>query len=74
MFFAQSAHREGIMARSIIQDYRAFGLRPLSGILKTRKNTMFWKLGLFTSSGEGWETPTLLSVLERVDVTPYLRI
>jgi hypothetical protein len=36
------------------QDYRDFGLRPSSGILKkTLKNPTFRKLDLFPSSGEG---------------------
>jgi hypothetical protein len=36
-----------------VQDYWVFGLCPSSGILKTLKNTMFRKLDLFLSSGEG---------------------
>jgi hypothetical protein len=39
-----------------------FGLCPSSD---TVKNTMFRKLDLFPSSGEGWEIPTLLGQSER---------
>jgi hypothetical protein len=42
-----------------------------SNTLKTQKNTMFW------SSGEGWETPTLLGLLERANLnhqTAYVSI
>jgi hypothetical protein len=35
------------------QDYWVFGLSPSSDILKKQKNTTFWKLYLFPSSGEG---------------------
>jgi hypothetical protein len=49
------------------QDYWAFGFCPLSGILKTQKNTTFQKLDLFPSLGEGWESPTLLGPLERTN-------
>jgi hypothetical protein len=39
------------------RDYWVFGLRPSSGFLK---NTAFWKLGIFPSSGEGvWESFTV---------------
>jgi hypothetical protein len=31
-------------------------------------NTTFWKLDLFLYSGEGWETPTLLGLLERANL------
>jgi hypothetical protein len=43
----------------------AFGLFLLCGVPGSR-NTMFWKLNLFPSSGEGREkTPTHLSALEK---------
>jgi hypothetical protein len=42
------------------------GLRPLSGILQ---NTVFWKLGLFPSSGEGWEASDLCGPLETDDLS-----
>jgi hypothetical protein len=32
---------------------------------KILENTTFRKLDLFKSSGEGWETPTLLGSLEK---------
>jgi hypothetical protein len=47
------------------QDYWAFGLCPFSGILKTQKNTLFWKLDQFLSLGGRWESPTLFDPLER---------
>jgi hypothetical protein len=47
------------------QDYWVFGLCPSFGILK---NTKFWKVDLFQSSGEGWETPTLLGPLGNANV------
>jgi hypothetical protein len=39
-----------------------FGLCPLSGI---SKNTTFQKLICFHFQVKGWETPTLLGLLER---------
>jgi hypothetical protein len=53
------------------QDYWVFGLCPSSGILKTKKITMFRKLNLFASSGEWWETPTLLGPLERANINHW---
>jgi hypothetical protein len=50
------------------QDYWVFGPWPSPGILKTQKNTLFWKLDMLPSSGEGWETPTLLGLLERANL------
>jgi hypothetical protein len=44
------------------RDYCDFGIYPLSGILR---DTTFLKLDLFSSSGVGWEAPTLLGPLER---------
>jgi hypothetical protein len=46
-------------------DYWVFGHWPSSGILK---NTTYWKLDLFPSSGKVWETPTLLGLLERANL------
>jgi hypothetical protein len=46
------------------RNYWVCGLYPTTGILK---NT-FRKLDLFPSSGEGWETSTLLVPLERTNL------
>jgi hypothetical protein len=45
--------------------YWVFGLYPSSGI---RKNTMFRKLDLFPSTGEGMGDITLLGPLERANL------
>jgi hypothetical protein len=45
------------------QNYWGSGLYPLSEF-KILENTIFWKLGLFLSSGEGWEKSTPLGSLE----------
>jgi hypothetical protein len=56
-----------------IDDYWVFGLCPLSGILRTQKKKTFQKLGLFPSSDEGQETPTMFGgPLERA--SPWLRL
>jgi hypothetical protein len=49
----------------LYQDYWEF-LVCWSSVIK--KNTTFRKLDLFTTSGEGWETPTLLGSLERANL------
>jgi hypothetical protein len=54
------------------QDYWVFGFYPSSGIKKHKKNTTFRKADLFPSLGEGWETPTLLDLLE--SATHWLRL
>jgi hypothetical protein len=46
--------------------FRVFGLYPLSDALR---DTVFRKLDLFPSSGEGLETSTLLNPLERANLT-----
>jgi hypothetical protein len=51
-----------------IRSYWVSALCPTSGIMK---NTMFWKLGVFPSSGEIWKTPTLLDPLERANITHW---
>jgi hypothetical protein len=56
------------------RNYWVFGLCPSPGILKNRT---FRKPDLFPSSGEGWETPTLLGPLERANLmhsTAYVSI
>jgi hypothetical protein len=53
------------------QDYWVFGLCPSSGILKTQKKATFWKFYMFPSSGEGWETPTLLGLLKRANLSHW---
>jgi hypothetical protein len=35
---------------------------------------MFWKLGLFRSSGKGKEIPTLLGFLERANPAPVIEV
>jgi hypothetical protein len=43
----------------------------------TRKNSMFWKLDLFSSIGDGWETPPLLGLLESANLnhlSSYLKV
>jgi hypothetical protein len=47
-------------------DYWAFGLCPLSDILKHTKEPAIWKLDLFPSSGES-VGDTLLDLLERAN-------
>jgi hypothetical protein len=51
---------------AINSNYSVSGLCPQPGILNARKRN-FRKLRLFPSSGDGWETPTLLSLLERAN-------
>jgi hypothetical protein len=47
-------------------------LCAFSGILKARKNKMFWKLDLLQSLGEGiGGAPTLLSPLERGNLSHW---
>jgi hypothetical protein len=62
---------EGLSVEVGTKDFRVFGLFPSSGILKTQKNTTFRKLDLFPSSGEGWETPTLLGPLEIANLSHW---
>jgi hypothetical protein len=50
------------------QDYWVFGLHLLSVILKS---TVFQKLDLFPSSGEGCEAPILLRSLERANLNHW---
>jgi hypothetical protein len=38
----------------------------------TQKNTMIRKLELFPSSGEGWDTYTLLVLLERANFNHWI--
>jgi hypothetical protein len=49
-----------------IWDYRALGLCLLCGV---PKNTAFWKLYLFPSSGQGVEDATQLGPLKIVNLT-----
>jgi hypothetical protein len=51
------------------QNYWVFGLCPLSGILKTRKNNISETLSVL-SSDEG-ETPTVLDPLERANLNHW---
>jgi hypothetical protein len=48
------------------QNYWVFGFCPSSGILKKLENTVFRKLELFLSSGEGGDTP--LGPLQRANL------
>jgi hypothetical protein len=52
------------------QNRWVYGLCPSSGILSNYK-TMFRKLGLFLSSGEGRETPTLLGPSKRANLSQW---
>jgi hypothetical protein len=47
------------------QNYRVSGPCPLSWSLL--ENAPFWKLDLFSFSGEGRKTPTLLDPLEKAN-------
>jgi hypothetical protein len=51
-----------------------FGHYPLSSILRTLENTTFWKLVLFSTSGMGEETPSLLGPLERANLSQQLAL
>jgi hypothetical protein len=53
----------------------ALGFWTLSAVLNSREieNTVFRKLGLFPTSGEGSETPTLSGPLERANLNPVIR-
>jgi hypothetical protein len=53
-----------------LQNYWVFGLCPSSGILETR-STVFRKLDLFPSLGEGEKTPTQFGPLERANLNHW---
>jgi hypothetical protein len=57
---AYNSKTANIQAVQYIQKYWSFGLWPLSGIIKAQNKAIFRILELFLSSGEGWQTPTLL--------------
>jgi hypothetical protein len=63
----------------LIQKYWVSGFWPSSGILNNWKTETFLKLALFSSSGEGRETPTLLGNIfprdptKLVSLSPHLK-
>jgi hypothetical protein len=66
-------HSEHLLDASLItaQNYWAFGLSPLSGVLGSR-NMTFQKLDLFPSSGEdGQKIPAQLGPSERVNLNHW---
>jgi hypothetical protein len=48
-----------------------FWTLPIARNSKYLENTTLWKLGLFLSSGEGKETPTLIGPLERANLNHW---
>lgn len=50
---------------------RLQGFWTLSIAWYSKKNT-FWRPGLFLSSGEGWETPTLLGLLGGANLNHWI--
>jgi hypothetical protein len=53
------------------QNYWVFGPCPSSGIIETRKHNVP-ETGVFSSSGERGETPTLLGSLERANFNHWI--
>jgi hypothetical protein len=55
------------------QDYWVFGLCPSPGNIKN-SNTTFRKPDLFPSSGDGWESPTVLGPVYTANLNHFVSI